>query len=134
MSKPAPSPVERILTRGEYEAAINRLGMDNSAAESNRLGLHDAALRAALKKAEEGDVQRVRDITKFVTERDRARERVAELEASLENLFGLVESGYLVRDVSHDHEEGWAMKQMRPMMILKEADAALRSLRGEKEP
>ena len=42
-----------------------------------------AALRDALKKADEGDVQRVRDITKFVTERDHARERVAVLEAAL---------------------------------------------------
>lgn len=30
----------------------------------------------------------------------------------LRELFGFLDSGYLVRDISHDHEPGWAMRQL----------------------
>ena len=49
--------------------------------------------------------------------------RVLALETALRDLRGLIESGYLVRDTSRDHEDGWALRQLRPVMILKEAAA-----------
>jgi hypothetical protein len=39
----------------------------------------------------------------------------------LTELFGLIESGYLVRDISRDAEPGWAMRQLPAVMILKRA-------------
>ena len=78
------------------------------------------AAEAALKKAHEGDVQRVRDITKFATERDRARERVAEMGKALREIQ--ICCGGLDGISGHDApEDVWGI-----------ADAALRSLRGEK--
>jgi hypothetical protein len=55
-----------------------------------------------------------------------AEARVKTLEKVLREIMGLLDSGYLVRDISHDHENGWAMKQIAPVMILKEAAAALK--------
>ena len=51
------------------------------------------------------------------------QERVLVLEKALTDLYSLVDSGWLVRDISHDHEDGWGMKQLRPVMILKEVAA-----------
>jgi hypothetical protein len=66
--------------RARAEEARLDADIERSAESRNRL-IDD--YEAKLKEAEEGDVQRVRDITKFATERDHARERVAELEAAL---------------------------------------------------
>ena len=50
-----------------------------------------AALRDALKKADEGDVQRVRDITKYATERDDANEECIVLRGILEKNDATIE-------------------------------------------
>jgi hypothetical protein len=42
-----------VLTLGELEAAIHRLDIDHSASDAMKILAHDAALHAALKKAEE---------------------------------------------------------------------------------
>jgi hypothetical protein len=55
-----------------------------------------------------------------------AEARAVTLEKALREIMGLLDSGYLVRDISHDHENGWAMKQIAPVMILREAAAALK--------
>src|ERR1019366_1410238 len=55
-----------------------------------------------------------------------AEARAVTLEKALREVMGLLDSGYLVRDISHDHENGWAMKQIAPVMILREAAAALK--------
>ena len=49
-----------------------------------------------------------------------------ELYAALKTLFDLIDNGRLVRDTSHDHEEGWAMKQLDIVMSLQKVQAALR--------
>ena len=40
-------------------------------------------------------------------------------------LMEQMDSGYLVRDISHDHEDGWAMKAANFVMGLKKVQAAL---------
>jgi hypothetical protein len=57
---------------------------------------------------------------------DAVEAKVKTLEKVLREIMGLLDSGYLVRDISHDHENGWAMKQIAPVMILREAAAALK--------
>jgi hypothetical protein len=52
----------------------------------------------------------------------------ATLRKALRDLYGLVDSGWLARDISHDHEDGWVMKQLRPVMILKEVSALVEDL------
>lgn len=32
--------------------------------------------------------------------------------AAAKAVFGLIETGMLVRDISHDHEDGWAIRQL----------------------
>jgi hypothetical protein len=39
-------------------------------------------------------------------------QRVKELEESLKAIIGHIENGFLVRDISKDHEPGWAVKQL----------------------
>lgn len=48
-----------------------------------------------------------------------------ELIMALHTTFALIESGYLVRDTSHDHEPGWAIKQVEPMRKLATAAKVL---------
>lgn len=42
-------------------------------------------------------------------------------------LFRLVESGVLVRDISRDHEEGWSLRAMHIVSVLKHTEEALRA-------
>lgn len=49
---------------------------------------------------------------------------------ALQGLMSLIEDGVLVRDISHDAESGWAMKQIHMMRIL----ATANDLLGKKEP
>lgn len=48
-----------------------------------------------------------------------------ELAGLLEDVLTLVDSGWLVRDISKDSEPGWAIKQMKPLAMLKEAREVL---------
>ena len=48
------------------------------------------------------------------------------LRAALRGLMRLLEDGTLVRDISHDHEPGWAMRQLPLTQALAAAHAALR--------
>lgn len=45
--------------------------------------------------------------------------RIALLEEALRELYQLVESGVLVRDISKDHENGWSMKMLDLIRVLK---------------
>jgi hypothetical protein len=47
--------------------------------------------------------------------------RCDELEASLGDLLGLIESGQLVRDITHDHEPGYAMRALQLSMKIAKA-------------
>ena len=73
-----------------------------------------AALKAEIE-------QRNRERKNFSVEWGPATRERDMLKAALEDLFGLVESGYLVRDISRDGEEGWVMRQLAPTMVLKRA-------------
>lgn len=56
-------------------------------------------------------------------------EKVNRMDTELLNackaLLGLIESGQLVRDISHDAEPGWAMKQLGLVQVLKQAQDAV---------
>ncbi len=45
---------------------------------------------------------------------------------ALKDLFGLIEDGSLVRDISKDHESGWALTQLSFVKKLKAADSAIK--------
>lgn len=60
-----------------------------------------------------------------VNEHERLRERVAKLEAGLRSMFDLIENGILVRDMSHDHEQGLALRQIKLVRVLSDAHALL---------
>jgi len=47
-----------------------------------------------------------------------AARRAIELEASLKEILGLIDDGYLIRDISKDHEPGYAMRQLEPVRKL----------------
>ena len=47
---------------------------------------------------------------------------------ALESLFGLIDSGWLVRDTTRDNEPGWAMTALEPVRKLATARAALSAL------
>jgi len=47
-----------------------------------------------------------------------AARRAIELEASLKEIIGLIDDGYLIRDISKDHEPGYAMRQVEPIRKL----------------
>jgi uncharacterized Fe-S cluster-containing protein len=112
---------EAKLKKAEEENATYRHALSVSVRceiDQQKARADDA--EAALRKANEGDVQRVRDITKFATERDRARERVAEMGKALREIQ--ICCGGLDGISGHDApEDVWDI-----------ATDALRSLRGEK--
>lgn len=53
-----------------------------------------------------------------------------ELLEGLRNIFALLDSGYLVRNIDNDHLPDFAMKQLKPMMQLKEASKAVERAEG----
>jgi hypothetical protein len=53
---------------------------------------------------------------------------IVRLRELLGKLFGLIESGKLVRDISKDHEPDWALKQIELVRTLAEVSAALQPL------
>lgn len=46
-------------------------------------------------------------------------------EAALSSLMRLIDDGVLVRDISHDNEDGWALRQLSLVTALKQAQQAL---------
>jgi len=52
-------------------------------------------------------------------------ERVKVLEDALQDIFTMLDDGYLVRDTSHDGQDGWAMRQLPYVRKLAAAQAAL---------
>lgn len=63
---------------------------------------------------------RMGQIDNTVQERDQLREVLGEL-------FALIESGVLVRDVSHDADPKWYLKAMELTQVLKKAQYKIRS-------
>jgi len=62
----------------------------------------------------------------LVEQIDRLREQNAILLAALEALMKMMDDGLLVRDISHDHESGWAIRQIPLIRTLGEARAAIK--------
>ncbi len=56
-----------------------------------------------------------------------------EMLAALKAMMGLLDSGYLVRNIDNDHEPDWAMKQIEPVRRLKDAVDAIARAEG-REP
>ena len=48
-----------------------------------------------------------------------------------EAIFKLVDSGELVRSTAHDHEGGWAMRQIPLVKGLQQLEAAIRKAEGK---
>jgi hypothetical protein len=51
--------------------------------------------------------------------------QAAALEDALREIFALIDEGLLVRDISRDHEPGWAVRSMELVGRLKQARAVL---------
>lgn len=58
------------------------------------------------------------DIVRILKNVGKERDSVKE---SLSNILSHIESGYLVRDTSKDHQPNWALKQLPFLFDLKEA-------------
>ena len=56
---------------------------------------------------------------------------IERLREALREVLMLINSGYFVRDISHDGEPGWAMKQIPALMTLQKA---ARAVVGEVKP
>lgn len=54
-------------------------------------------------------------------DRDRLAERVRSLRESLRDVFGLIDTHFLVRNIDNDHDPDWAIKQLEPMTKLNSA-------------
>jgi hypothetical protein len=59
---------------------------------------------------------------------NRAIEQRDELAEALRDVFALLDEGWLVRDTSHDHREGFAIRVMPLVQRLSKARAALAKL------
>lgn len=55
----------------------------------------------------------------------RLQESHAEMLEALRGMLRLMDDGLLVRDISRDHEPGWAVRQMPLVMGIKRAQTAL---------
>lgn len=55
-----------------------------------------------------------------------AEARLAQVTTALRDIVGLIESGYLVRDTSHDHEPMWVVNQLPAMQKLSRAAMVLK--------
>jgi len=54
-----------------------------------------------------------------------------QLLAAAKGVWKLLEDGALVRDISKDHEDGWAMKQIPIVRILSALDEAIKNAEGK---
>lgn len=54
-----------------------------------------------------------------------------ELVKALDDVLGLIDSGWLVRDTVRDSDDGWALRQIEPVRKLAAASAALKQAKGE---
>jgi len=64
---------------------------------------------------------------------DRLEAEVAAMRDLLDRLYGLVESGWLVRDVSKDGMPDWAMNQIVPVKLLADVSHALKREEAKNE-
>ena len=55
-----------------------------------------------------------------------------ELLKGLKDVFVLLDSGYLVRNIERDAESGWALRQLGPITSLQNALAAIEKAEGKK--
>lgn len=54
-----------------------------------------------------------------------------EMLTALEAIYALVDAGVLVRDTSHDHEPGWAIKALPLVKALQNAQAVIAKAKRE---
>lgn len=53
-----------------------------------------------------------------------------ELLSALQTLFGMIESGQLVRDITHDHEPNWSRAAMKLVTAVSQAQQAIQKATG----
>lgn len=91
------------------EAENKRL--DKGWYEANQAGLIAATSLAAEK-------EKIDHLEKALQSRAETEKQLRDV---LESVLSLIDSGWLIRDISHDHEEGWAIKQLGPVRDLGKA-------------
>jgi len=74
----------------------------------------------------------------LVAEVERLRAEVAELRAEVERhlqdaekILDSFDSGLFIRDISRDHESGWAMRYLKPMAAISRLRAAIDAAKGK---
>lgn len=67
-------------------------------------------------------------------DRDWLLARVTELTEALGTMSARIADGTLVRDISRDHEPGWAMRQLPLVLLLKRTELVLAALDATEEP
>jgi hypothetical protein len=74
------------------------------------------------------------DVDALMEEVEALQSRERELRAALTDVFALIDSGYLVRNIADDAEPGWAMRQLHNVQRLAKAYAVslTTSREGEK--
>ncbi len=77
------------------------------------------------------EVQSDCETEQHIDERAAERKIRDDLAEALEELYALIEDGVLVRDVSHDGEPGWALKQLPLVRSLGKAQGALLRARSD---
>lgn len=65
------------------------------------------------------------NIPKIIAERDKYKAQRDELLATVKGIFGLLDSGVLVRDTSHDADPKWYLKALELTSVLAKAKAAM---------
>ena len=78
---------------------------------------YEAGQRDAEKKIEEGDAYR----EGISLNLDEANAKIKTLTKALSDMMGLLERGELQRNIDHDKDNGWAIKALKMVNIIKNA-------------
>lgn len=96
-----------------------------------RYGLaKDTECHCVMEPWDRGDWIYYSDHLKLKAELERERQQVRD---ALKGLFGMVETGVLVRNTSHDHDPKWYLKAMELTQALCKVQAALAMLEPSRE-
>ena len=114
----------QMASEEQAERACKYLRTIIEAAENSNQAGEDAAVKAA-------DAVRLPDDANAV-ERDQLKELCAELAETAKKFLSYLESGTLIRDISKDHEPGWAVKMIQFVNDLKKLQEAIAKAEEDK--
>ena len=77
-----------------------------------------------------GLVSDVHGLPDYEAERDRLKELCGELLVACKNYMENLEAGILVRDITRDHESGWAIRMLTFTTELEECQNAIAKANG----